>query len=288
MFPSFDHCSCAGEQKECALKLCCSARQGNAVAVKVEANVFKVILSIQGLDKLEARLKHACVFLKTPGISCTIYSCTFGALSCFWLQLSYGLSEWEKSHGVFLPVETCNLPEPALCAPLTYLTITVPPDYLILHSTVFLKKMSWRCLTSHKGCWHVSLWDSVLTWLWLPQLYFEELEMYPISPFILHLKKSGPLHTQEYSELRSLSLLEWHYQSMLKHMGGTGLCCTVCFKTVHTWGGLCLQLKIKEKIMALLKIEVACIAERLIKSETVAQRLFGSVFTGLKLCFSPV
>lgn len=93
MFPSFDHCSCAGEQKECALKLCCSARQGNAVAVKVEANVFKVILSIQGLDKLEARLKHACVFLKTPGISCTIYSCTFGALSCFWLQLSYGLSE---------------------------------------------------------------------------------------------------------------------------------------------------------------------------------------------------
>lgn len=46
--------------------------------------------------------------------------------------------------------------------------------------------------------------------------------------------------------------------------------------------------KIKEKIMALLKIEVVCIAERLIKSETVAQRLFGSVFTGLKLCFSPV
>lgn len=209
MFPSFDHCSCAGEQKECALKLCCSARQGNAVAVKVEANVFKVILSIQGLDKLEARLKHACVFLKTPGISCTIYSCTFGALSCFWLQLSYGLSEWEKSHGVFLPVETCNLPEPALCAPLTYLTITVLPDYLILHSTVFLKKMSWRCLTSHKGCWHVSLWDSVLTWLWLPQLYFEELEMYPISPFILHLKKSGPLHTQEYSLRAQVSLSAW-------------------------------------------------------------------------------
>lgn len=51
MFESFDHCSCAGEQKGWVLKSCCSDRQDRAVAVKVEANVFEAFLSVQGLDK---------------------------------------------------------------------------------------------------------------------------------------------------------------------------------------------------------------------------------------------
>lgn len=37
-----------------------------------------------------------------------------------------------------------------------------------------------------------------------------------------------------------------------------------------------------------MNVEMICIAERFVKIETVAQRVFGNVFAGFKLCFNPV
>lgn len=45
--------------------------------------------------------------------------------------------------------------------------------------------------------------------------------------------------------------------------------------------------KHKQKIMALVKAEMVQVVERIMKSETVVQKVFGGVLAGLKLCFSP-
>lgn len=45
--------------------------------------------------------------------------------------------------------------------------------------------------------------------------------------------------------------------------------------------------KHKQKIMALVKAETVQVVETVVKSETVAQKVFGGVLAGLKICFNP-
>lgn len=45
--------------------------------------------------------------------------------------------------------------------------------------------------------------------------------------------------------------------------------------------------KHKQKIMALVKAEMVQVVETVVKSETVAQKVFRGVLAGLKLCFNP-
>ena len=74
---------------------------------------------------------------------------------------------------------------------------------------------------------------------------------------------------------------------MLKLRRGTVQCCTGVFQNHICPGRIMSGAKYKQKIMALVKAEVVQVVERVVKSETVAQKVCGGVLAGLKLCFSP-